>query len=123
MNKSTYRSVKRKYSSWVRYLRTKQEETYSTFTTRRNQANNEVRKARKQYEKSIAKECRKNPKSVWRYMKSTNKMSSGIPNLKKQDGSLTTSDQETAEVLNDQYYKQFTKEDTTNLPNTHQNTC
>ena len=51
-------------------------------------------------------------------MRSTNKMSSGIPNLKKHDGSLTTSDQETAEVLNDQYYKQFTKEDTTNLPNT-----
>ena len=50
-------------------------------------------------------------------MKSTNKMSSGIPNLKKQDGSTTTSDKETAEVLNDQYYKQFTKEDTTNLPN------
>ena len=118
MNNSTYRSVKRKYSSWVRYLRTKQEETYSTFASRRNQANNEVRKARKQYEKLIAKECRKNPKSVWRYMKSTNKMSSGIPNLKKQDGSLTTSDKETAEVLNDQYYKQFTKEDTTNLPNT-----
>ena len=69
----------------------------------------------------IAKECRKNPKSVWRYMKSTNKMSSGIPNLKKQDGSTTTSDKETAEVLNDQYYKQFTKEDTTNLPNTPAN--
>jgi uncharacterized HAD superfamily protein len=50
-------------------------------------------------------------------MKSTNKVSSGIPNLKKQDGSSTSSDQETADVLNQQYYKQFTKEDTTNLPN------
>ena len=43
-------------------------------------------------------------------MKSTNKVSSGIPNLKKQDGSLTTTDQEASEVLNEQYYKQFTKE-------------
>ena len=49
-------------------------------------------------------------------MKSTNKVSSGIPNLKKQDGSLKTTDQEASEVLNEQYYKQFTKGDTSNLP-------
>ena len=49
-------------------------------------------------------------------MKSTNKVSSGIPNLKKQDDSLKTTDQEASEVLNEQYYKQFTKEDTSNLP-------
>ena len=116
MSQTSYRSVKRKYSSWVRYLRTKQDSIYDEYTKKRNESNNEIRKARKNYEKKLAKECRKNPKAVWRYMKSTNKISSGIPNLKKQDGSLTTSDQETAEVLNQQYYKQFTKEDTTNIP-------
>ena len=116
MTNNAHRSVKRKYSSWVRYLRTKQDDTYESFTRKRNESTNEIRKARREYEKKIAKECRKNPKSVWRYMKSTNKVSSGIPNLKKQDGSLTTSDQEASEVLNEQYYKQFTKEDTSNLP-------
>ena len=45
----------------------------------------------------------------------------GIPNLKKNDGSMTTSDQETAEVLNDQYHKQSSKEDTPNQPNTPAN--
>ena len=34
---------------------------------------------------------------------------------------MTTSAQEAAEVLNNQYCKQFTKEDTTNLPNTPAN--
>ena len=65
----------------------------------------------------IAKECRKNPKAVWKYMKSTNKVQSNIPNLKKPDGSFTTTDQEIAETLNQQYFSSFTVEDTTNIPN------
>ena len=85
MSKTSYRSVKRKYSSWVRYLRTKQDDTYEEYTKKRNESTNEIRKARKNYEKKLAKECRKNPKAVWRYMKSTNKIPSGIPNLKKED--------------------------------------
>ena len=48
--------------------------------------------------------------------KSTNKVQSGIPNLKKPDGSLTTSDHEIAETLNQQYFSSFTDEDTTNIP-------
>ena len=117
MDYRSYRQVKKKYSSWLRYLNTKQAETYLNYVRERNKSTNENKKARKNYEKKLAKECRKNPKSVWQYMKSTNRVASQIPNLKKPDGTSTTTDEEIAETLNQQYTSSFTDEDTSNIPN------
>ena len=116
LNFNALKKVKKKYHSWIRYLNTKQGQDYQEYVNNRNIANRAVRKARKDFEKSIAKDCRKNPKCVWRYVRSCNKMRTSIPNLKKKDGSLTTSDKEIADVLNEQYVNAFTKEDTTNIP-------
>ena len=49
-------------------------------------------------------------------MKSLNRVSSNVPNLKKPDGNFTGSDSEIADALNQQYYNAFRKEDTTNIP-------
>ena len=117
MNQTAFRKMKRKYSAWLRFLNTKQGETYQEYITKKNESSHEIRRARRNFEKNLAKDCRRNPKAAWRYMKSSNKVSNGIPNLKKPDGSMTTTDAETADVLNQQYYSVFTKEDTTNIPN------
>ena len=121
MNSTALKITKRKYSSWQRYLNTKQGVTHQEYLIERNKSTHENRRARKDFEKKLSKECRSNPKTVWRYMKSTNKVSSGIPNLKKPDGTLTTSDDEIAETLNQQYYNSFTNEDTSNIPNIREN--
>ena len=117
MNIRAYRNVKRKYSSWLRYLNTKQSETYKDYISKRNESSKENKKARKEFERKIATECRTNPKSAWKYMKSTNRVPSAVPNLKKPDGTFTNSDEEIAETLNQQYSSVFTAEDTTNIPN------
>ena len=110
MNQTAFRKMKRKYSAWLRFLNTKQGETYQEYITKKNESSHETRRARRNFEKNLAKDCRRNPKAAWRYMKSSNKVSNGIPNLKKPDGSMTTTDAETADVLNQQYYSVFTKE-------------
>ena len=117
MNEKALRKVKKKHSSWVRYLNTKQGSDYADFIKHRNKATHAINQARKEYESSIAKEVRKNPKGVWNYMKSTNKVKSRIPNLKKSDGSFTSTDEEIAEELNKQYSSVFTKETIDNMPN------
>ena len=117
MTRHAFRKVKRKYSSWIRYLNTKQGEDYLDYISKRNQSAHAIKQARKEFEKAIAKDCRKNPKGVWNYMKSTQKIKTKIPNLKKSDGSYTTSDEEIAEVLNQQYFSVFTKENLSNIPN------
>ena len=74
MNIRAYRNVKRKYSSWLRYLNTKQSETYKDYISKRNESSKENKKAGKEFERKIATECRTNPKSAWKYMKSTNRV-------------------------------------------------
>lgn len=116
MNRSAFRKVKRKHSGWLRYLNTKQGETYKEYIRCRNESSHESRDARKDYEKRLARECRRNPKAIWRYIKSNNKVRPRVPNLKKPDGSFTTTDSEAADILNKQYYSAFTKEDTNTIP-------
>ena len=64
----------------------------------------------------VAKECRTKPKADWHYMKTTNRVASRVPNLRKPDGTFTSSDADIANTLNQQYSSVFTKEDTNNLP-------
>ena len=116
MNSDAFRKVKRKYSSFIRFLNTKQGETFKEYIRKRNESTHESNKARKDYEKRLAQECRTNPKSTWRYMKTMNRVSSTVPNLRKNDGTFTSSHTEIAETLNQQYYNAFTKENTTNIP-------
>ena len=117
MDRNALRKVKRKYSSWCRYLNTKQSRTYQEYIEKRNESTKENKRARKEFEKKLAKECRTNPKATWKYMKSTNRVSTGVPNLKKPDGTFTSSNTEIADTLNQQYASVFTQEDINNMPN------
>ena len=117
MSKSALRQIKRKHSSWIRYLNTKRGEDYLKYIKERNDATKEIRKSRKEYEKEIAKACRKNQKGVWKYMKSCHRVRSMIPRLRKPGGDYTTSDVDIAETLAEQYNSAFTQEDATNIPN------
>lgn len=110
------RKIKRKHSAWIRYLNTKDGQDYLTYIAKRNEATHASKKARKDFENSLAKECKKNAKGVWKYIKSRKK-NSGIPNLKKKNNTFTETAKEIAETLNEQYYSVFTNEDTSNMPN------
>ena len=97
-------------------MNTKQSQSYRDYITKRNESTKENKKARKDFEMKVAKECRTNPKAVWHYMKTTNRVASRVPNLRKPDGTFTSSDADIANTLNQQYSSVFTKEDTNNLP-------
>ena len=116
MNQNALRKVKRKHSSWVRYLNTKQGQDFLEYKHRRNEATHAIKEARKEFERTLAKNCRKNVKGVWHYIKSSRKTKSLIPNLVKPDGTPTTTDEEIVEVLNQQYFSVFTKEDLSTKP-------
>jgi hypothetical protein len=116
MNERALKKVKKKHSAWIRYLNTKDGQDYQYYIRKRNDAQHAIRKARRQFEKDLAKDCKKNNKAVWNYVNSR-KTRTGIAQLKKKDGKLTQNDQEAAEVLSDQYYATFTKEDLQNIPN------
>jgi hypothetical protein len=116
MNAAALRRVRKKHSSWIRYLNTMDGQNYLTYIQARNAASHAIRRARRQFEESLARECKKNNKAVWNYVNSRRKTKAGIGQLQKSDGSFTQSDTEAAEILSEQYYNTFTTEDTSDIP-------
>ena len=57
-----------------------------------------------------------NNKGTWNYVTNRTNTRGGIDNLFKEYGTLTQSDREAAEVLNQHFFRTFIKEDTTNFP-------
>ena len=108
MSRAALSKVKRKYSRWITYLNTKQGRDYQEYIKCRNEASKAIRKSRREFEKALAKQCRKNSKGIWKYMKTSNVMKSTIPHLQNPDGTLTKTDQEICEVLSQQYQNAFT---------------
>lgn len=120
MDQTSYRATKKKQSEWVKHLNTKHNE--EGYRRARNNSSHATRDSRRNFERKLAHECRKNTKGVWKYIKSQMRRSKTIPDLKKPDGSLTSDDKEASEVLSQQYYLVFTNENTTNLPSFDQKT-
>ena len=112
--------IKRKQHLWSNYIRTKDGQVYQEYCTVRNQVRRLTRKAHKIYEKSIAKQVKKNPKAYWKYAHSKMKIKSGIPSLYKDssNSSTATNDKENADILAEYFQSVFTKEDLSKpLPN------
>ena len=79
-----------------------------------------VKKAKKEFEKKLAKNTKKKSKMFWSYMKqkTVNRVSVG-PLVR--DRVVITDDKQMCEVLNQQYCSVFTREDLANLPEVEQN--
>ncbi|KAK3748663.1 hypothetical protein RRG08_000895 [Elysia crispata] len=89
---------------------------YTAYIRARNKAAKDCRQAKKRLEKTVAADCKKNPKAFWSYVKSKTTVRSGIGDLKKEDGTRTSSDQEKAETLNSFFQSVFTCEDKDQMP-------
>ena len=93
-------AIKRKNNAYKKYRMNKSHYNEYKYRTKRNIATNEVRKAKQSFEQNIAKECQKNPKAFWRYIKSKTVPKSNIGNL-KYNGKVAETDWdiEKAEIL------------------------
>ena len=116
MKSSTEKLVKAKQHAWVKFLNTKHPDHYELYKTARNRVTHAVTDDRKEYEKGIAKEIKNNIKAFWKYVNRNRKNKCRIPNLIKKNGQFTTSDEEKANALNNQFCSVFTHEDVNNIP-------
>ena len=114
-NPAALAKVKRKKHAWQRYLATKDGNDYDNYVTERNQARKEVRKAVRNFEKSIAKKCKTNPKAFWSYVSSKVKTRQTLSHLSN-NNRLYFSDADKAELLNEFFSSVYTEEDINNIP-------
>ncbi|KAL8601399.1 hypothetical protein ACOMHN_042403 [Nucella lapillus] len=116
MDYKSLESVRKKHRLFRRWQQTREKDDYTAYLKARTKASRECRKAKRRLEATVAAEAKKNPKVFLSYVKSKTTTRSGIGDLKKEDGSKTTSDQEKAELLNDFFHSMFTHEDDGPLP-------
>ena len=116
MNESALAKVKKKRKSCQRYMETKEGRGYLKNAKAGNQTKLACRNAVKEFEQTIAKETKKNPKAFYTYARSKSTTREGIADLKDPSGGIASSDREKARVLNDLSCSSFTKEDTENIP-------
>ena len=89
---------------------------YEIYSTLRKHVKEAVRLAKRDQELNIAKQSKTNPKILYRYISSKSKPKEPISHLIKDDGTLTESDLEKANVLNNFFSSVFVHEDDQNVP-------
>ena len=114
------RDKNRRYRAWMatRTFGNKERERLQ-YTRARNIVKKLLRKAKRNFEKGIAKQCKSNPKSFWSYTRSNLRTKIGIaPLLSNPDNkdSLVFDDKDKADVLQNQFSSVFTQEPDGDIP-------
>ena len=89
---------------------------YIDYALNRNSCTNIIRNSKLSYEHKVpvALESKTNNKSFWKYVNSKLKTRTGVGNLLKPDGTLTNTDEEKVNTLNDYFTSVFTRTDDLN---------
>ena len=107
---------KKKKRLWKKYARTKNIVDHGRFARVRDKLRALTRSLRRDYEKQLAEEVKTNPKAFWRYANSRRKTRTRVEDLKRQDGSMASSEKEKAELLSAFFSSVFTNEDVSVVP-------
>ena len=116
MKQATLNLIRTKKRRHIKFLNTKSQADRDAYRSIRNEVTAATRRDRQCFERNISKTIRNNNKLFWRYINSQRQSKTTIPDLRRPDGSLATTDAEKAEILNNQFSSVFTREDTSNIP-------
>jgi len=106
-------SKKRLFSKWKT---TRANSDYQIYAQQRNKVKSIIRSAQSAYESKLIQRSQTHPRVLYQYMKSKLKNRSDITHLERPDGTVTQSDAEAAEQLNNYFESTFTIEEDRNIP-------
>ena len=104
------KSIKKKHHLFQRYRRTQQYTDYAEYRKQSNLTKKKVRKAQAEHERRIMKAFKNKPKAFYGYVRAKQKVKTGVSQLETEEGELTNTDKETANILNNFFKSVFTKE-------------
>ena len=111
MNRKVRNLIAQKRAAWGRYRDRKLPARRTAYNYIRNRVTLEIRKAKRNYERGVALDAKENSKHFWSYVRSKLRIKEQISYIKREDGTLTTTDEETANVFNNAFSNVFVRED------------
>lgn len=102
-----------KRTLWQRYRRSGNQEDYNGFRNVSNKLSKSMRKLRSDYENNLVT---RGPSAFYKYVRHRLMTKVGIPRLRREDGTLCSSDAEVALILADHFSQSFSKTSISNLP-------
>ena len=111
MTKAARKCIRKKRCAWNRYLDSPTHLRYLQYVKQRNATTKKLRKAQREFEKNLAKNCKKNPKSLFKYANFKNGIRNNVIRLKDSDGNIKLTDSENAGILNSFFKSVFTIEE------------
>jgi hypothetical protein len=114
-NVQVNRCIRRKYFAWKRYQENRTYTRYLEYVKERNAANKKVRIAKREYEKKLCKEVKRNPKAFYMYVNSKSQSRSTVTNLKDENGVNVNNDKDIASELNKFFQSVFVDENDKSL--------
>ena len=109
-------AIKEKRKHWLKYKYCKSDENFKQYKVSRNIVTANMRTAKYQYEKNLASKIKSDNKIFWNYVRSKTKTKSIVTKLEMPDEKLSSTDQETANVLNDYFSTVFEVEPDEPIP-------
>ena len=114
---ATREAMRKKNRMWQRFLETREPDKLQAYRRQRNKVRRLTRKAKRDFEATVAAQAKTFPKKFWRYAKSKLSVKEGIGDLVKQGETdaagaqaYASSDADKAEVLSSFFSSVFTTE-------------
>jgi hypothetical protein len=121
LSRGTIKKMKDRDKAWRKYRQYSSGTNYETYRTIRNTVNSLIREDEDRERKRILQNFRGKPKSFYGYMRTLQTVKSNVTILRQDNGELTTTDQEAADILANYFKEAFTMEDLSNLPTVVEN--
>ena len=118
ISRTTIRKMRDKHKAWKRYRNSPLIHNYEQFKRLRNEATASVKLDQDHHRKKLLKSFKGNPKKFFGFMRSQQTVKTRVTTLKTFDGKLTQTDEETADVLIDQFQSVFVDEGLDPISNT-----
>ena len=99
ISSSTLNSIKSRNKAWRKFRTFESAINYEEYRLKRNAVVDNVRRDRRRYQRDLIDSFKDRPKKFYGYIRRLQHVKGGTTALQKVDGSNTTSDFETAEVL------------------------
>ena len=106
----------KKRKAWHKYHKNPSSENWQNYTCHRNKLTYTIEKLKIDYENKIAAESKQNPKVFWKYINRKSKHKSKIAVLNDDNNVDAIEDFDKAELLNNKFASNFTKENTDTIP-------